>query len=59
MAFRMSWVSVVCTGTRLWSVQSGVQISAGAENFFLQNVETGSGGHTAFYVMGTGIPSWG
>ena len=35
MAFRMSWVSVVGRGTWLWAVLSGVQISAGAENFSL------------------------
>jgi len=55
MAFRMCWVSVVGRGT--WAVQSGVQISAGAENFsLLSNVQTASGCHPPSYLMGTGIP---
>jgi hypothetical protein len=59
MAFRTRQINVVGTGARLWAGWLGVQICAGAGNFSVLNVQTGSGGYPASYLIGPGVPSCG
>jgi hypothetical protein len=54
-----SWSSIVSIVTEVWAGCSGVQIQAGARDFFLlQYVQTDSGAHSATYSVGTGVQPW-
>lgn len=49
-------INIASISTRLRPVRSGVRISVGPGDFFfplLQNVQSGSGAHPAYYLMGT------
>ena len=53
-------VSLVGMATRLRVVRPGFRIPVEAKDFsVIQNVQTGSGAHPAFYTMGTGVISQG
>ena len=58
ITLKMICSTIVDTVMRLQAGRSGVQIRVRPRDFsHLQNVQTGSGAHTAPYSVRTGIPS--
>jgi len=47
--------NVVSRVARQWIRHSGVRVSLGARDFFLQNAQTVSGVHPASYTVGMGV----
>ena len=52
-----SWGNVFCIVTKLGAGRSGVQISVGVRDFFLHNVQSGSGAYPTSYSVE--VVSWG